>query len=295
MDTLLFKDQRIYLLGFWWLWALGLWFTAPPFSFPSGVIITIPEGAGLYTLSEQLREDKVIHSPFWFRMSAIILGGEREMKAGQYQMSDPQNAVIIAWRVLHGDYGIAVVRLTIPEGFTVAKISALFDHRFPFFNHAEFATLAPEGYLFPDTYFIPVTATASSTIRLLRDNFDRKIALSLSSIERSGKTLEQIVIIASLLEAEAKTQLDREIASDILWKRLKLGMPLQVDSEMGTYEFAGLPRRPINNPGLVSIGAALRPTATPYLYFLTGDDGEMYYARTFEEHVANKLKFINRR
>ncbi len=276
------------------LFVAGLSLTIPPLSFPSGAIVTVPEGVGLYALAEKLQEDKVIYSPFWFRLAAIVLGGERYMKAGQYYMSGPQNAFIIAWRMFHGRYGVETVKLTIPEGFTVEKIAALFDDRFTFFDHEDFMVLAPEGYLFPDTYFIPVTATASSTIKLFRDNFTRQILPILPDIKLSSRTLREIIIIASLLEAEAKTVEDREMVSDILWKRLKIGMPLQVDSEMGTYEFAGLPENPINNPGLVSIKAAIYPTFTPYLYFLTGNDGAMHYARTFDEHVANKLKYLNR-
>ena len=282
---------RLFFIGIV-LFIIFFFPTTPPFSFPSGSIVTIPEGVGLYTLAERLREDRVIRSPFWFRAVAIILGGERDMKAGQYLMSGPQNVFFIAWRVFHGDYDIETVKLTIPEGFTVREISKLFDERFVFFDHADFVEHAPEGYLFPDTYFIPVTATASSTIKLLGDNFTHKITLSMPDIESSGRTLKEIIIMASLLEAETKTKEDREIVSDILWKRLKLRMPLQVDSDMGTYEFVGLPENPINNPGLVSIDAALHPTSTPYLYFLTGDDGTMHYSRTFDEHVAKKLKYI---
>jgi len=268
--------------------------TAPPFSFPSGSVVTVPEGVGLYTLAENLKQDKVIRSPFWFRIAAITLGGERLMRAGQYFMSQPQNTFVIAWRVLHGNYNVETIKLTIPEGFTVADIAKLFDERFDFFDHQNFIANAPEGYLFPDTYFMPVTATASSTIKLLRDNFDRKTSALLPEIERSGKTLKEIIIMASLLEAEAKTKGDREMASDILWKRLKIGMPLQVDSEMGTYKFTGLPAEPINNPGLVSIGAAIHPTSTPYLYFLTGKDGNMHYAKTFDEHKRNIAKYLTK-
>ncbi|KKT14808.1 MAG: putative periplasmic solute-binding protein [Parcubacteria group bacterium GW2011_GWF2_44_8b] len=282
---------RLFFIGIV-LFIIFFFPTTPPFSFPSGSIVTIPEGVGLYTLAERLREDRVIRSPFWFRAVAIILGGERDMKAGQYLMSGPQNVFFIAWRVFHGDYDIETVKLTIPEGFTVREISKLFDERFVFFDHADFVEHAPEGYLFPDTYFIPVIATASSTIKLLGDNFTHKIVSSMPDIESSGRTLKEIIIMASLLEAETKTKEDREIVSDILWKRLKLRMPLQVDSDMGTYEFVGLPENPINNPGLVSIDAALHPTSTPYLYFLTGDDGTMHYSRTFDEHVAKKLKYI---
>ena len=284
---------RIYIFLGIVLFVVCFYLTIPPFSFPVGAIITIPEGVGLHTLSEKLREDKVIRSPFCFRMIAIILGGERDMKAGQYLMSDPQNVFTIAWRVFRGDYDIETVKLTIPEGFNVVQISSLFDSRFKFFDHDNFVTSAKEGYLFPDTYFIPVTATASSTMKLLRENFDRKISTSLLSIESSDRTLDEIIIMASLLEAETDTEEDRKMASDILWKRFDIGMPLQVDSETGTYEFVGLPKNPINNPGLVSIEAAIHPIPTPYLYFLTGKDGKMHYAKTFDEHKKNIKKYLS--
>lgn len=266
--------------------------TTPPRSFPSGSIITIQEGVGLYELGKILEQDGVIRSPFWFRTVAIVLGGERDMKAGQYLMPKPQSVFVIAWRIFHGDYDIETVKLTIPEGFTIEEISALFDQRFTFFNHEEFVTRAPEGYLFPDTYFIEVTATASSTIKLLNDNFSRKIFPSLTEIELFGRTMDEVITMASILESEAKMKVDRDIISGILWKRIKLRMPLQVDSDPDTYKHTGFPPRPISNPGLESIEAALNPVTTPYLYFLTGDDGKMYYAKTFNEHKTNKLKYL---
>ncbi|MEK7461735.1 MAG: endolytic transglycosylase MltG [Patescibacteria group bacterium] len=275
------------------LFVIGSFFTTSPFTFPSGAMITVPEGIGLYSLTEKLKEEKVIRSPFWFRTIAIILGGGRNMKAGQYLMSAPENVFFIAWRFFHGKYGVKTVKLTIPEGFTVTKIASLFDNKFQSFNRESFLVSAPEGYLFPDTYFIPVTATASSTIKLLNDNFIRQISSILPDIKSSGRTLEEIIIMASLLEAETDTKEDREMASDILWKRFDLGMPLQVDSEIGTYKYVGLPKSPINNPGLVSIEAAIHPTPTPYLYFLTGKDGEMHYAKTFDEHKKNITKYLS--
>lgn len=264
----------------------------PPLPFPSGSIITVSEGTGLQALSQELKDGGVIRSSFWFRTFAIVLGGERDMKAGQYYMPHPQSPFVIAWRILHGNYGVETVKITIPEGFTTEKIDNLFDKRFVLFDHKEFLDVAPESYLFPDTYFIPVTATASSTVRLLNDNFYKKISPLIPEITSSKKILREIIIIASLIEAEAKTRADREVVSNILWKRLKLGMPLQVDSEMGTYEFKGLPEKPINYPGLVSVEAALRPTSTPYLYFLSGHDGAIHYAKTFEEHKKNIAKYL---
>ncbi len=286
------RQKSIYLFGLGIAFLILVWFLTPPSGFPKGSIISVPEGSGLYALAEDLREQHVIRSPFWFRATAILLGGERRMKAGQYYMPHPQTAFTIAWRVLNGDYDVETAKITIPEGFTVEKISKLFDERFPFFDNALFEKTAPEGYLFPDTYFIPVTATASSTIKLLQDNFTRKIFDVMPEIDKSGKSQATIITMASLLEAEGKTEIDRLAIAAILWKRLKLGMALQVDSEMGTYEFQGLPKEPINNPGLISITSALRATTTPYLYFLTGKDGKMHYAKTFDEHKANIAKYL---
>jgi len=284
---------RIYLslLGVL-LFAISLFPTTPPNSFPTGSIITIQNGEGLFTLAKSLREDNVIRSLFWFLVTATVLGGERNMKAGQYLMSHPQNVFVIAWRVLRGDYDIETVKLTIPEGFKVEEISALFDERFTFFNHADFIAQAPGGYLFPDTYFVQVTATASSTIALLTDNFSHKISTVVKDIESSGRSMGEIIKMASIIESEAKFLEDRKIISGILWKRIKLKIPLQVDSDLDTYKHVGFPPKPISNPGLESINAALHPTTTPYLYFLTGDDGFMHYARTFAEHKINKLKYL---
>lgn len=289
----------------------------PPWDFPVRAIVNVEKGSGLYQLSEQLEEEGIIRSPFWFRTISVVFGGEREMKAGQYYFEKPENAFSVAWRILAGDHRIESVKLTVPEGFSIKKISALFDEeRFTFFDNVAFEQFASEGYMFPDTYFVPITATASSTIKLLRDNFERKIFPLIPEVESSGRTLEEIVTMASIIEGEANTPEDREIVSSILWKRLEFGLPLQVDaafvyingkttkdltqadlnidSPFNTYLYAGLPPAPISNPGIEAIKAAIHPTSTSYLYFLTGNDGKMYYSRTFDEHIAKKQKYIKR-
>jgi len=291
MDRAKVIKAYLFLIGMVLVMA-STFFIAPPSDYPRGSIITVTEGSSLEVVSHMLKEEKVVRSPLGFRAAAIFLGGEHSLKAGQYYLERPENPFILAWRMLRGQYEIETVKLTIPEGFTVKKISALFGEKFLFFDNHLFEQTAPEGYLFPDTYFLPITATASSTTRILRDNFIRKIFPVMPEVELSGHSLEEIITMASLIEGEANNQTDREMVSSILWKRLKLGMPLQVDVETKTYEFQGLPEAPINNPGLLSIHAALRATTTPYLYYLTGDDGRMYYSRTFEEHVANKQKYI---
>jgi UPF0755 protein len=284
--------QNVLALG-----ALGIiflfiaWFLSAPSGFEPGLIVTIPEGVGVAKMATILKEDEVIRSTIAFRAVATLLG-ERRMKAGEYSFASSPNMLGVAWRIARGDHQIATAKVTVPEGFTVKDISGLFGQKFPLFDNAAFEATAPQGYLFPDTYFVSVTATAAEVVKLMHDNFVRKIFSLTPEIDTSGHTVEQIVTMASLLEAEAKTPEDRAMVADVLWKRLKLGMPLQVDSEMGTYEFQGLPAKPINNPGLVSLEAAVHPTTTPYLYFLSDKKGMMHYAKTFDEHQANIAKYL---
>lgn len=310
----IFADKRLLLALLGLLLIAFAWFISPPGNFPRGSIVAIEEGAGLETISQTLKENGIIRFPLWFRVAAIILSGERSMQAGHYYFERPESSPIVAWRVLRGRYQIEVIKVTVPEGYTVFDISKLFSENFPFFNNAAFELQAPEGYLFPDTYFLPVTATASTTLKIMGDNFEKKIAALMPEIELSKKAFGDIITMASIIEREANRSPDREIISGILWKRLAENIPLQVDagfiyvngestfelsledlkidSPYNTYTNRGLPPTPIANPGLESIKAALNPIATPYLYFLTGRDGRMYYAKTFKEHVENKRRYL---
>lgn len=296
------------------LFVFLVWALVPPWGFPRNSVVVIPEGSGLSVIANELDKVGAVSSTLKFRLLAYLMGGEKRMKAGEYALNRPQGALLLAWRIRQGEHDIPSERVTVPEGFTVKKISALFGEKFPFFDNRVFEREAPEGYLFPDTYFIPISATASTTIKLMRDNFVRKIFDLMPEVEKSKKDLEDVVIMASLIESETNTDEARPIVSGILWKRMAAGLPLQVDaaltyvtgrgsaaltqedlqlnSPFNTYTNLGLPPTPISNPGLESLQAALRPTTTPYFYFLTGKDGKMYYARTFEEHVANKQKYL---
>jgi UPF0755 protein len=127
----------------------------------------------------------------------------------------------------------------------------------------------------------------------MRDNFDTKISGLSEDIIASGHSISDIIIMASIIEKEARTNEDRHIVSGILWNRIKIGMALQVDAAPETYKHTGFPPTPIYNPGLDSIEAALHPTKTNYLYYLTGKDGLMHYATTFAGHQTNLKKYLN--
>ncbi len=186
--------------------------------------------------------------------------------------------------------------------------------RYGFLNNAEIASL--EGYLFPDTYFFKKEITAEDILKKMLDNFENRIdAQILSDIEKQNKKLSDIIILASIVEKEVPTQADMKIVAGIFKNRLAIDMPLQSDATLSyilddkidshtieqtkiispynTYINKGLPPGPIANPGMNAILAAVYPQETDYLYFLTaktGGENKTYYARTFEEHIANKGK-----
>ncbi len=293
----LFSRQGFEALGLFLIAVLVgvyVFFITPPTNFPKSSIFTVEEGMGLDELGQELYSKHIIRSPIWFRIFGISVGGERGMKSGDYFLPEAENAFSIAWRIAHAEHKIEVVKITIPEGFTNQEISELFNQKFLKFNHQEFLSLAPQGFLFPDTYFIEVGATASSTIKLLKNNFILKTEKLTKEIKASGHSLEEIITVASIIESEVRTNKDRVIVSGILWKRLKIGMPLQVDSSPETYERKGLPEEPISNPGIESIVASIHPVSSPYLYFLTDKKGVVYYGKTFDEHQTNRALYLNK-
>jgi len=177
------------------------------------------------------------------------------------------------------------VKVTIPEGYNLRDIADKFKI-FKNFNQDNFfmITQDKEGYLFPDTYFLTGKETEEDIVKIMEDNFKKKV----------GQPKSEIIIMASLLEKELKTIEEKKIASGILWKRLKADMPLQVDAEPDTYLYKGLPLAPICNPGLESIEAALNPIESEYWYYLSDKNGLIHYAKTFEEHKLNKAMYLTK-
>ncbi len=274
------------------LLVLFLFFTSPPSKYPTKLIVSVRQGASLLEVSRTLADEHVIRSPAWFRIGVIIFSNEKGVQAGDYYLPTPENSLVLAWRMVHASRDLALVKITIPEGFTNEQISNLFDTRFPLFDNSIFLAKAPQGYLFPDTYFIYVNATATSTLGLLQDNYHKKVDPLGEEVKASGHSIYNIMVVASILEAEAKTPEDMATVSGIIWKRLKMKMALQVDAAPETYKSRGLPLTPINNPGLVAIKAAIHPTTSPYLYYISDKEGNIHYAKTLDEQTANIRKYL---
>jgi len=270
-----------------------LFFSAPS-DFLPGSIERIEEGQGLRNVSFILARDHIIKSRTVFEAFVIILGGEKRIQSADYLFESPIPVFEVARRIVGGEHHMPEAVITIPEGFDVAQIADAASLKLTNFNKAKFLVTAKslEGYLFPDTYFFSTNANEEDVIESMTDNFHKKIAGLSVDIEHSNKKEIDIIKMASIIEREAKGDGDRSIISGILWKRISLGVPLQVDAAPETYKVRGLPKNPISNPGLLAIQAAIHPQSSPYLYYLHDKDGNVHFAKTFEEHLKNKQKYL---
>lgn len=288
-----------------------------PFSFPDKLLVHIERGSTGQDIAHQLKEQGAVRSEFVFRILLRLYGDHMRIIAGTYYFPSAQNAFAIAWRLRIGNFDIVPVRVTVPEGTNVKQMSELLGREIAGFDQSAFLKLAvpQEGYLFPDTYFFYPGEDAEDIVKTLRENFDTHIADAnvQRALHASGKPLSSIVIMASLLEKEAPDTLNRQKIADILWKRLSINMPLQVDavfpyitgkdgdhitqsdysidSPYNTYKYKGLPPGPITNPGVDAIVAATHASSTSYLYYLSGKDGNFYYSATYEGQLANQKKY----
>lgn len=294
---------------------LSLFVSWPPAHF-SESIVAIPRGVSAPEVARILTDAHIITHPSVLQLVLRVSGASNSVQAGAYRFSTPQNVLTIAYRLIVGDYDLPTVRITFPEGVTVREIAVRVADAFPLISTSAFMKAGSpyEGYLFPDTYLFSPGTDADSILKAMRTNFNTKIELLANEVNTSGRSISDIVIVASLIEKEARTSVNKRIVAGILYNRLTLGMPLQVDAVFGyifnrdtyspsfedlkvessynTYTHIGLPPGPIDNPGLDSIEAALHPTTTNYLYYLTGTDNLMHYATTYAGHQVNQKKYL---
>lgn len=183
---------------------------------------------------------------------------------------------------------------------------------FPFLSKLSSGT-SLEGYLFPDTYRVWEDELPKGLVeKQLQEFYDKVIKPNPDAERKTGMTWHEIITLASVVEGEVRTPEVRKIVAGIFLNRLKIGMALQsdatlnyvmterndrptakdlaIDSLYNTYDHPGLPPGPVGNPSISAIDAVLNPTETDYLYFLTDQKGEIYYAKTYDEHLKNKYR-----
>jgi UPF0755 protein len=251
------------------------------------------------------------------------MGESREMKAGEYELQPRMSLLEIIDKLSRGD--AVAVWFTVPEGYTLIQIADTLSqlgmverHRFLRLEESDASRFdaglkvprrSLEGYLFPDSYKFKKGVTEKTILLGMLHNFHDKVVDNLSDeVHASSLPLDKVVILASLIEREARMPEDRPIIAAVICNRLKRHMPLQidasvlyalghhkqkvmladlkVDSPYNTYKHPGLPPGPICSPGLDSIKAALRPARVDYLYYVARADGHHIFSSTLAEHNA---------
>ena len=297
-----------------------IFYLTPPEPFPVGKLISIESGAPIVEISNILESNNIVRSGTVFKLATILSRKDKKLQAGDYFFDHPISTYEVMNRIVTGRHGLDPTRVTIFEGTSNVEIAKQLSSYFPEFDPLVFLQRSREleGYLFPDTYFFLPNVTAETVIETMQSHFNRKIetlATSTQEVElKYGRNLHEIITIASIIEEEAYKEEDRYKISGVLWNRIEIGMPLQVDatflyflgkntykltledlkfdSPYNTYKYKGLPPGPITNPGLSAIKAALAPTETDYLYYLADRKGNTYYAKDFETHKINKAKYV---
>lgn len=326
---------------------LGFWYANSP-GHPAQSHFVVAQGERTSAIAQRLKDAGFVHSALLFRVSLRLSGLAAKIQPGVHDLGGARSYGDIAKTLSSGGVSERELTLTIPEGWTIADINGELGRigftdvaRLTEFTgvpgvdnlaisrtlhqndwKADFNFLKDkpdgaslEGYLFPDTYRIYADGAAQDVVRRLLDGFDRKLTPELrSEIARQGKTIFDVVTMASIIEREVRDDPDRAIVADIFWRRLDAGMPLQadstvnyvtgkgiasvtfddtqIDSRYNTYKYRGMPFGPISNPGLASLVATLRPQANQYWYFLTDANGAVHYAKTLDEHNRNKAKYL---
>lgn len=294
----------------------GVWLISAPANFPRNSVISIPPGASAQEFAATLKQEHVIRYAILFRIAAHLTTFDHHLDTGGYAFSRPESLPVVLWRTAHAEHGIAAVRVTIPEGMTRYDIADTLERQLPGFDKPGFLSESStsEGYLFPETYFFMPGDAPESIVEHLTAQFASSTASITPEFAASPHSKQDIVIMASILEREAKTPEDMRIVAGVLWNRIANGMPLQVDAAFGyarhedgyvptaadlasdspynTYKYRGLPPTPISNPGLAALEAAADPAKTSYLYYLTGKDGKMHYATTYAGHQKNVALYL---
>lgn len=289
----------------------------------------IPRGSSAITIGNKLEEEGLIRSSLSFKIFSQVTGKSKRIQAGEYRVSPHLSLAEVVDLLTKGPVEVWV---TVPEGLRREQVAERFisglgksgEMEEVFREEFLSESTGLEGYLFPDTYLFPKTASASAVVARLETTFDRRIADFEEDIENSDLTLDEMVTLASIIERESRNDAERPVVAGILLNRLDIGMGLQadatvqyavasrdclgetdcdwwktvtgqdleIDSPYNTYEYSGLPPAPIASPGLSSLRAVVYPEGSDYLYYIHDPEGEIHYAETLDEHNDNVRRYL---
>ncbi len=303
-------------------------------------IFIVEAGEGVKQIGSNLLEAELIKSKLFFEIYVWRNKIENSLQAGKYSLSPALSIQEITGILLGGEVLKDELTIKIIEGWTIDDINEylvrnniITDKDFINLAKAEIGNwelgigkpdflndapkdVALEGFLFPDTYKIFKGASAENIIKKMLDNFGYKLTDEMrADIKKQGRTVYDIIKMASIVEKEVRTSRDMKIASGLFWNRMRNGQALEsdatlsyffgtnkprhsleelkVESPYNSYKYRGLPPTPISNPGLRAIQAAIYPEYTDYNYFLSKPGtGETVFSVTYGEQLRNKAKYL---
>lgn len=291
------------------------------------IVFSIEKGSSAKSIASDLEDLDLIVSDSSFVKTVESEDLDGSLRYGSFVLS-PSMTLREVMTVLTTE-GTGELALTVPEGWTIEDIDTkLTDLNLIKAGDFESCTKtcsfsydflsenqSLEGYLFPDTYFIDSeTFKTEDLINQMLQNFDKKWTEELQAkLDASGRSLSDVINVASMVEKEVRTEKDLPIVAGIIWKRLNNDWTLGIDATLlykdedhsltsedlasdnayNTRVTKGLPPTPICNPGLASIEATVSFEASDYWFYLTDSEGAVHYATTNEQHEANKAEYLN--
>ncbi|HHW61852.1 MAG TPA: endolytic transglycosylase MltG [Syntrophomonadaceae bacterium] len=290
--------------------------------------VQLPDQSSARQIAAILKEHDLIRSEKAFLRYCRKNNLDSHLKAGSYVLkrsqSLPEMAAIIARGSNSG-------KITVPEGYTLDQIGQLFiqnkictpkefeqallvDYPYDFIPGEASNPKRLEGYLFPDTYAVSPQTSPEQLIATMLERFSTIWNQNFAEqAAEKDMSVHEVLIIASLIEREAKVPSERARISGVIQNRLAAGMPLQidatvlyargkhkeqvlledlkVDSPYNTYKYPGLPPGPIASPGRAAIEAALNPEQHDYMYYVARGDGSHFFSKTYAEHEQARKKY----
>jgi len=294
----------------------------------------IEQGQGVEKIADQLHQEGFLEEPFYFKVYVGLKKLQSKFIEDEYVLNTTMSIKEIVRELTKEKPKRQEVKITILEGWNNNEIAEYLAQQNLFSkqefveyittaNDFDFEFLADkpqtadlEGFLYPDTYLVYADAIPSDVVGKMLVNFDNKLTDEMrQDIEKQGKTIYEVITLASIVEKEMYGYENRQIVADIFWQRLRDNYPLQsdatvnyitkkgttrpnlddtkIDNPYNTYQNFGLPPGPISNPSIEAIKAVIYPKQTDYYFFLTTPDNEIIFSRNHQEHIDNRAKYLD--
>jgi UPF0755 protein len=296
--------------------------------------LEIEKGDSLLRIADRLHEKELIDRPGWFILLAVLRRDDKDLQSGRFQIQPGISPAAILDRLLESGQAPSVT-VTFPEGWTLRQMAerltdkGLVDTPEDFIKTAqnpgklkilgEFADRYDTGYLFPDTYFFSPEAGSEAIAHRMVERFREVMNEIMPGFPDSptttaeGLNAGEVLILASIIEREARRHEEMPLIASVYHNRLRRGMrldscatvrhaldkwhapltrkDLEVESDWNTYRRKGLPPGPICNPGRAALEAAARPEESDFLYYVYRGDGRHYFSKTLQEHQAATKRY----